>query len=55
MFDCSMSERTLISDDMRREMERLEWEKNEKDGEDADEPDVLGARPVHYQAVRSNG
>ena len=44
-----------MSVDMRRETERLEWEKSEKSPEVPSDPEILGAIPVHYQAVRNNG
>ena len=44
-----------MSADMRRETERLEWEKSEKSPEVPSDPEILGAIPVHYQAVRNNG
>ena len=44
------STNTLLSDDMRRELQRQEWEKQELETMEAEK-----SGPIHYADVRHNG
>ena len=46
----------LLSEDMRRERERIRWEKEAMAGIEGDDNEVeKPAEPVHYQTVQHNG
>ncbi|OQV21559.1 putative Coiled-coil domain-containing protein 174 [Hypsibius exemplaris] len=54
-----LEERTLLSDDMRREVERRRWEQEELFGtstgdDDQSDPNTRGKVPIHYQTVENN-